>query len=99
MIHSLIFKMKILLGISVVMAFSTAWLLYELYNSHIIATNNQNQLVNLQREVSSLQGQLWLFLEYQDNKSYNNLVNQQAKFSLGIEESNIPKPQIKKLNC
>ncbi|WP_202601807.1 hypothetical protein [Vibrio toranzoniae] len=97
MIHSLIFKMKILLGISVVMAFSTAWLLYELYNSHIIATNNQNQLVNLQREVSSLQGQLWLFLEYQDNKSYNNLVNQQAKFSLSIEESNIPKPQIKKI--
>ncbi|MCG9557347.1 GGDEF domain-containing protein [Vibrio kanaloae] len=97
MIHSLIFKMKILLGISVVMAFSTACLLYDLYNSHIVATNNQNQLVNLQREVSSLQGQLWLFLEYQDNKSYNNLVNQQAKFSLGIEESNIPKPQIKKI--
>lgn len=87
MIRSISFKMYALFMASVVMSIATAWSIYNLYQRQEIASQHQFSLIALQSEVSALQAQMWIYLEYKDTKSFHSLVNQQQKLALKLDMS------------
>ncbi|KHT39154.1 diguanylate cyclase domain-containing protein [Vibrio sinaloensis] len=91
-------KMYTLLGIGILMTVISAWSMYSLYNQHVEATRNQMKLLEIQTEVSALQGELWLYLEYKDDKSFSNLVEQQKRLSERLAMSNVNVSKVTKLN-
>ncbi|MCG9639591.1 diguanylate cyclase [Vibrio sp. Isolate34] len=97
MIRSLTFKMYALFSVSVVMAFATAWSLNDLYHHHVATTKYQKSIIDLQRDTNALQGLLWLYLEYRDDKSFQNLAAQQVRITQGLEHSQLPASKVKKV--
>ncbi len=87
MIRSISFKMYALFMASVVMSIATAWSIYNLYQRQELASQHQLSLIALQSEVSALQAQMWIYLEYKDTKSFQSLVDQQQKLALKLDMS------------
>ncbi|KJY82723.1 diguanylate cyclase [Vibrio galatheae] len=95
---SLTAKMCALLGVGVLMTVVSSWSMFSLYSRHVIATQNQMHLLDIQSEVSALQGELWLYLEYKDDKSFGNLIEQQKRLSQILASSQLPTNTMSKLN-
>ncbi|MDN3684648.1 hypothetical protein QW180_18015 [Vibrio sinaloensis] len=69
--HSLTLKkMYTLFAASIVMTLATAFSMHSLYRQHVSAIETQSQLIDIQSEVTALQGQLWLYLQYKDDRSF-----------------------------
>ncbi|WP_047044420.1 GGDEF domain-containing protein [Vibrio mexicanus] len=87
MMRSISFKMYVLFVASLVMSISTAWSIYNLYQRQQLASEHQLSLIELQSEVSALQAQMWIYLEYVDTKSFNSLIQQQQRLSIKLAVS------------
>ncbi|EGA67936.1 GGDEF family protein [Vibrio sinaloensis DSM 21326] len=95
--HSLTLKMYTLFAASIVMTLATAFSMHSLYRQHVSAIETQSQLIDIQSEVTALQGQLWLYLQYKDDRSFESLIEQKKFLSQSLERSQIPSKKINKI--